>query len=283
MVSGVKSNKGRRSGSVKISYIIHIDEIKPWPPSQSLRSLRSVLIQWENGERYSGSTSHVVPSLGSDSEEGKIEFNESFRLPVTMLRDMSFRGGHADVFQKNCLEFNLYEPRRDKSLKGQSLATAIVDLADYGIIKEALSISVPLNCKRNYKNTDQPLLFVKIQPFDKSRANSLSKDSLSKVNGGDSVSINGEYAEEAEIAVFSDDDVSSHSSVAAVAPSLEANRCMPVEPVEVLVFSSILLSIAYRFFFYINYINEHCYLHRPSVSLTQGCVHCQFKLANPIP
>ena len=75
------------------------------------------------------------------------------------------------------------------------------------------------------------------------------------MNGGDSTLMNGEYAEEAEISVFSDDDVSSHSSVAAVAPSLEASSCIPVEPVEVLVFSSILLSIAYRFFFYNNYIN----------------------------
>ncbi|XP_054802367.1 uncharacterized protein LOC129306060 [Prosopis cineraria] len=236
MVSSLKA-KSRRSASVKINYLIHIEEIKPWPPSQSLRSVRSVLIQWENGERYSGSTSHVVPSLGSDTEEGKIEFNESFRLPVTLLRDMSIRGGHADIFQKNCLEFNLYEPRRDKTLKGQSLATAIIDLADYGILKETLSISAPMNCKRNYKNTDQPLLLIKIQPIEKSRTGSLSRVSLSKVvskdvNGGDLTLTNEEYAKESEIATFSDDDVSSHSSVAAVASALEGNRRIPAELVE---------------------------------------------------
>ncbi|KAI4350533.1 hypothetical protein L6164_004981 [Bauhinia variegata] len=227
MVLGLRA-KNRTSPTVQINYLIHIQEIKPWPPSQALRSLRSVLIQWENGERRSGSTNLVVPSLGSVIGEGRIEFNESFRLPVTLLRDLSVRGGDADVFQKNCLEFNLYEPRRDKT-KGQLLGTAIIDLADYGILKEALSISAPLNCKRSYRNTDQPLLFIKIQPVEKGRTNSSSKESLSKDNnGGDSVSalMNEEYAEEAEIASFTDDDVSSHSSTA-IASTLESNGCIP--------------------------------------------------------
>lgn len=224
MGTGLKA-KNRRSASVKIDYLIHIQEIKPWPPSQSLRSLRSVMIQWENGERSSGSTSHVVPSLGSEIGEGKIELNESFRLPITLVRDMSVRGGHADIFQKNCLEFNLFEPRRDKTVKGQLLGTAIIDLADYGIPKETLSITAPINCKRNYKNTDQPLIYIKIQPVEKSRASSSSRDSLSKVplkdiSSGESALINEENAEEAEVASFSDDDVSSHSSVAAVASAL---------------------------------------------------------------
>ncbi|KAE9588901.1 hypothetical protein Lal_00012538 [Lupinus albus] len=233
MVLGTKG-KYRGSGAIKIDYIIHIHEIKPWPPSQTLRSSRSVLIQWENGERSSGSTNLVSPSLGSVIGEGKIEFNESFRLAATLLRDMSVKNSDTDVFQKNCLEFNLYEPRRDKSVKGQLLGTAIIDLADCGVLKETLSISAPLNCKRNYRNTDQPLLFVKIEPIEKNRAKTSLKDRLSREvskDNGDSVSalVNEEYSEEAEVASFTDDDVSSHSSVAAVTSSPKSNGCMPPE------------------------------------------------------
>ncbi|CAL0323262.1 unnamed protein product [Lupinus luteus] len=233
MVLGTKG-KYRGSGAIKIDYLVHIQEIKPWPPSQTLRSSRSVLIQWENGERSSGSTNPVSPSLGSVIGDGKIEFNESFRLAVTLLRDMSVKNSDTDSFQKNCLEFNLYEPRRDKSAKGQLLGTAIIDLADCGVLKETLSISAPLNCKRNYRNTDQPLLFVKIEPVEKNRAKSSLKDRLSKEvskDNGDSVSalMDEEYTEEVEVASFTDDDISSHSSVAAVASSPKSTGCMPPE------------------------------------------------------
>lgn len=211
--------KNRGSATVQVDYIVHIQEIKPWPPSQSLRSLRSVLIQWENGDRSSGSTNPVVPSIGSIVGEGRIEFNESLKLRVTLQRDMSVRGGEVDTFQKNCLELNLYEHRRDKTVKGQSLATAIIDLADYGVAKETLSIGAPMNCKRSFKNKDQPVLYVKLQPVEK-RSNSSSKENLSRGASmdnasGESVSalMNEEYAEEAEVASFTDDDVSSHSSV----------------------------------------------------------------------
>ncbi|KAB1211752.1 hypothetical protein CJ030_MR6G015025 [Morella rubra] len=233
MVLGLKA-KSRRGALVQIDYLIHVQEVKPWPPSQSLRSLRSVLIQWENGDRNSGSTNLVVPSLGSVVGEGKIEFNESFRLPVTLLRDMSVKGGDADAFQKNCLEFNLYEPRRDKTVKGQLLATAMVDLADYGVVKEELSITAQMNCKRSYRNTDQPVLFIKIQPVNKSCTSSLAgDDQLRGVvlddNGGGSVSslMNEEYAEEAELASFTDDDVSSHSSQTVSSTALDSNGGIP--------------------------------------------------------
>lgn len=240
MVLGLKA-KSRRGALVQIDYLIHVQEVKPWPPSQSLRSLRSVLIQWENGDRNSGSTNLVVPSLGSVVGEGKIEFNESFRLPVTLLRDMSVKGGDADAFQKNCLEFNLYEPRRDKTVKGQLLATAMVDLADYGVVKEELSITAQMNCKRSYRNTDQPVLFIKIQPVNKSRTSSLAgDDQLRGVvlddNGGGSVSslMNEEYAEEAELASFTDDDVSSHSSQTISSTALDSNGGLPPQNEEVL-------------------------------------------------
>jgi hypothetical protein len=233
----MKGKSRRSGGTVQLDYLIHIQELKPWPPSQSLKSIRSVLIQWENGERSSGSTKPVSPSNGG----GKMEFNESFRLSVTLVKDMSVKSSDAEVFQKNTLEFNLYEPRRDKIVKGQLLGTAIVDLADCGILRETLSISVPLNCKRNYRNTDQPLLFVKIEPVEKNRSKPTLKDSLLKENcsSGDSVSalMNGEYAEEAENTSVTDDDVSSHSSVAAVINSPESSAYIPPDREEVLMFS----------------------------------------------
>lgn len=235
---GVKA-KYRRGPTVQIDYLIHIHEIKPWPPSQSLRSLRSVLIQWENGDRNSGSTNPVVPSLGSVVGEGKIEFNHSFRLPVTLLRDMSVKGD-GDAFQKNCLEFHLYEPRRDRT-KGQLLATAIVDLADHGVVKETISVSAPMNSKRSFRNTDQPVLFIKIQPFVKGRTSSSSGDSLSRgasldKAGGESVSglMNEDYAEEAEVASFTDDDVSSHSSQT-ISSALDTNRTLSPKKQEVMI------------------------------------------------
>lgn len=224
MVLGMRG-KNRRGVTVQIDFLIHIKEIKPWPPSQSLRSLRAVLIEWKSGECATGSTTLVAPSIGSVIGEGRIEFNESFRLQLTLLRDMSVRGADAEVFQKNCLEFNLYEPRRDKTVKGQLLGTAIIDLAEYGTLRETLSTSVPMNCKRSYKNTDQPLLFIKIQPVERNHASASLKDNI----GGDSVStlMNEEYAEEAEIASFTDDDVSSHSSTAAVSTSIESSEFTP--------------------------------------------------------
>lgn len=238
MVLGPKSTN-RKGTSFKVDYLIHLEEIKPWPPSQSLRSIRSALIQWEHGEKNSGSTNPVVPSLGSGSVigDGKIEFNESFKLPVMLLRELSIKGGDGATFQKNCLAFNLYEPRRDKTVKGQLLGTTIVDLADYGIVKETLSLSAPMNCKRAFSNTAQPLLFFKIQPVEKDRTRSLSKDA----NGSESVSalMNGDYAEEAEVGSFTDDDVSSHSSVAVSYSTLESNGGSPTNK-EVLLFLPIL-------------------------------------------
>ncbi|CAN6702879.1 unnamed protein product [Malus baccata var. baccata] len=226
---GVKA-KNHRGSTVRIDYLIIIQDVKPWPPSQSLRSLRSVLIQWENGDRNSGATSPVVPSIGSVVGEGKIEFNQSFRLPVTLLRDMSVKGG-GDTFQKNLLELHLYEPRRDNP-KGQLLATAIVDLADHGIVKETVSVSAPMNSTRSFRNTDQPVLYIKIQPVVKGRTSFSSRGSLSRGvsldnAGSESVSglMNEEYAEEAEVASFTDDDVSSQSSQT-ISSALETNHTM---------------------------------------------------------
>ncbi|KAM0940031.1 putative NT-type C2 domain, nucleoporin [Dioscorea sansibarensis] len=223
MVLGLRS-KNRKGTSVQVDYIIQLQQIKPWPPSNSLRSLRSVVLQWENGDKSSGFTNPVTPSLG----EGKIEFNETFKLQVSFLKESSPRGN--DSFQKNVLELNLYEPRRDKSMKGQHLGGAAVDLAEHGILKETVSVGVPVSCKRSFRNTAQPILYLKIQPFEKDSLSSSSRDSLSKElsldkDGRESVSalMNEEYAEEAEIASFTDDDISSHSSLNISSSTFEAN------------------------------------------------------------
>uniref|UniRef100_A0A1D1Z5E1 Myosin-H heavy chain n=1 Tax=Anthurium amnicola TaxID=1678845 RepID=A0A1D1Z5E1_9ARAE len=230
MVLGLRS-KNRKGATVLVDYAVHVQELKPWPPSQSLKSLRSVVVQWENGDRNSGSGTPVAPSPG----DGKIVFNESFKLQVTLLKDAPVKGIDMGTFQKNVLELNLYEPRRDKTVKGQHLGSAAIDLAEHGIIKEAISFGIPVNCKRSFRNTTQPVLFLKIQPFEKADGSSSSRDSLSKEvsldkDDRESVSalMNGEYAEEAEIASFTDDDVSSsHSSLAHSASAFASNASSP--------------------------------------------------------
>ncbi|XP_031403101.1 uncharacterized protein LOC116212618 isoform X2 [Punica granatum] len=230
MVLGQKTvTRNSKRPSVQLEYVIHIQDIKPWPPSPLLRSLRSVLIHWENGERSSGSTRSVTPNPGSVPNDGKIEFNESFRLPVTLLRDMSVRTGNAITFQKNFLAFNLYEPRRDNILKGQLIATAIIDLANYGVVDEPLSVSALLNCKRSFRNMAQPFLHIRIQPIEKGRAHSSSCGSASiELSAGEhdgesiSASLIEEYAEEAEIASFTEDDNSS-------LPPMKSNGSSPIQ------------------------------------------------------
>ncbi|CAI9111553.1 OLC1v1011804C1 [Oldenlandia corymbosa var. corymbosa] len=239
MVLGLKATKSRRNPSFHVDYLIHIQEIKPWPPSQSLRTVRAVLIQWEHGDRNSGSTKQVAPSLGSGSGvgDGRIEINDSFRLPVTLAREqLSARGGNGgDTFLKNCIEFSLYEQRRDKTVKGL-LGSAVVDLAEYGVLRESISISVPINCKRTYGNASQPVLYLRIQSVGKSRMISSSRDSLMREasmdrNGVDSVSalMSEEYAEEAETASLTDDDISSHSSLVVSSSTLESHGGSPFQ------------------------------------------------------
>ncbi|XP_076940862.1 uncharacterized protein LOC143610207 [Bidens hawaiensis] len=223
MVQGVKT-KIKRTPYVQLSYIIDITEIKPWPPSQSLRSIRSALIQWEHGDKTSGITKSVTPLLASTSGvgDGKIEFNESFKLNLTLLREMSIKAGDGDVFLKNCIEFNMYEPRRDKSVKGQLLATAVVDFAEYGVVKDGLVVSVPMNCKRAFSNTVQPMLFLKIEAAA-NRVRSVSMDRNS------SECLNEEHVEETKSTSVTDDDVSSQSSMAATSLTSRSNASLNVQ------------------------------------------------------
>lgn len=217
MVLGLRSRK-KRGTSVQIDYVVNVVEIKPWPPSQSLRSVQSVLLQWQNGDQSSG-------SLITVAGDANIVFNESFTLPVTLLPDKKGR----DKFQKNYLEFSLYEPRKEKATKEQFLGTAIINLSDFGVIEEVVSIIAPLNCKKSSKSSPQPALFVKIEPLDKGS----SKSSPNVRSSRTSLDQDGQEAlanfdgDDSEIASFTDDDVSSHSSQTVASSAVGAARTSP--------------------------------------------------------
>ncbi|KAL8111651.1 hypothetical protein AgCh_019394 [Apium graveolens] len=220
MVLGLRS-KHRKDASVQVDYLVYVGEINPWPPSQSLRSVQSVSLQWENGDQNSG---YLTSSVGDTS----IQFNVAFALPVTLRRE---KRSH-ERFQKNLLEFSLFEPKKDKVTKGQLLGTAIINLGDYGIIEDIVSISAPLSCKKSSKNTLQPVLFLRIQQVDKNSSNSSPMTGLSKQvsldkDRQDSIpgSRNEDNDDVSEIASFTDDDdVSSHSSRTFASSAFEASN-----------------------------------------------------------
>ncbi|KAL2547186.1 nucleolar protein gar2 [Forsythia ovata] len=209
MVLGLRS-KHRKGASVKVDYIVHVQEIRPWPPTESLRSIQTVLLQWENGDKNSGSFISVAGN-------SNISFNESFILPFTLRQD---KKAH-DKFLKNYLEFSLFEPRKDKGSKGQLLGTALLNLADYGLLEEILSISIPLNFKKSSKNSVQSALFVSLEPVEKDSSNSSPNSRLSKAASLDNDD------NDSEIASFTDDDTSSHSSRTAVSSTFEAATASP--------------------------------------------------------
>lgn len=205
MVLGLRS-RHKKGASVQVEYVVQVDEIKPWPPSQSLKSVQSVLLQWENDGQSSGS---IVSSVGDAS----IEFRESFTLPLTLCREKKA----PDKFQKNFLDFYLYELRKDKTTKGQLLGTSVINLADFGLIEEVVSIYTPLNCKKTSKSSEQPALFVNLHPTESASSSSsqvsVGKELSIEKYGQESVadSVNGKNDDEYEIASFTDDE-SSYSS-----------------------------------------------------------------------
>ncbi|CAH9108491.1 unnamed protein product, partial [Cuscuta europaea] len=219
MVLGLRS-KPKRGAPVKLDFSIHVKEVNPWPPSPSLRAIRSVLLVWVNGDRKSGSR---LAKVGPTS----IEFNESFTLSVTLTPEKKAQ----DKLQKNFLNFYLYGPyRKDKTSKGNLLGTSVVNLADFRGIEESVTTSVPLISKNASKSSEQPRLFITIQPFYKE--NSLlqrisSADKEEQVSIADSV--NEDNDDRCEIAYFmdDDDDVSSslsHSSLDVTLSSSEAAK-----------------------------------------------------------
>lgn len=230
MVLGIRS-KGRKSVAVEVDYLIQVVEIKPWPLSQSSKSVQSVLLEWANGDLYG--------SFSSGIGDGKIEFAESFRLQVKLCKETSKKGTAHDTYQKNNLEFYLYEPKNDKATKVQLLGSAVLNLAEYGIIKETLTVDIPLNCKKSFKNSGQPVLCVNIQPFDKDSTGSSPKGSSSKEvslgNGSVSESLIEGNDVEAKIDSFTDDDddVSSHSSRTVNSSAFETTVSSPSYSVKV--------------------------------------------------
>ncbi|GAB2280607.1 hypothetical protein Dimus_015235 [Dionaea muscipula] len=164
MVLGLKTKK--KGVPIQVDYIVTVLEVKPWPPSVNLCSVQTVLIQWENGEHNSGFLPPGVPCLNG-FEDGRIEFNEFFKLPVTLLTSGKNKASRGRGFQKNYLEFSLYEPRKElKAAKGQLLGSATINLAEYGIIKDTETITAPIAIKKLAKGDLQPLLYINIQPFD---------------------------------------------------------------------------------------------------------------------
>ncbi|CDP13321.1 unnamed protein product [Coffea canephora] len=217
MVLGLRSKK-KRGASVQIDYLINVVEIKPWPPSQSLRSVQSVLLQWQNGDQNSGSFLTVAG-------DANIAFNESFTLPVTLHPDKKAR----DRFQKNYLEFSLYEPRKEKATKEQLLGTAIINLSEFGVIEDILPIIAPLNFKKTSKSSPQPALYFQVEPLDKGSSKSSpnvrsSRTSLDQDGQEAHAEFNGD---DSEIASFTDDDVSSHSSQTVASSVFDAARASP--------------------------------------------------------
>ncbi|KAH6787481.1 EEIG1/EHBP1 protein amino-terminal domain protein [Perilla frutescens var. hirtella] len=210
MVLGIRS-KHRRGASVKVEYTVHVQEIRPWPPSESLRSVQKVLLQWENGNQYSG-------SFLSIAQDSKIVFTESFKLPLILYQD---KKSH-DKFQKNCLEFSLFVPRKDKA-KGQLLGTAMVNLADYGVIESMLSINVPVSLKKSSNNSVQPALVIGLEPVERESSNSSPSVGLSKQTSLDN------DIDNMEIASFTDDDASSQSSRTAGSSTYEVGTSSPSE------------------------------------------------------
>ncbi|KAK6789284.1 hypothetical protein RDI58_013083 [Solanum bulbocastanum] len=202
MVLGLRS-KHKKGASVQVEYVIQVDEIKPWPPSQSLKSVQSVLLQWENDSQNSGS---IVSTVG----DGTIEFKDSFTLSLTLCRE---KKAH-DKFQKNFLDFYLYELRKDKTTRGQLLGTSVINLADFGLIEEVVSIYTPVSCKKSSKNSEQPALFVSIHPTERGSSSSSQVGVSRDGDGQESVadSVNGRNEDDDEIASFTDDDELSHSS-----------------------------------------------------------------------
>ncbi|KAL2253738.1 uncharacterized protein LOC105168391 [Sesamum indicum] len=207
MVLGLKS-KHKKGAVIKVDYIVHVQEIRPWPPSESLKSVQTVLLQWENGDQNSGS----FLTVAGDSN---IVFNESFMLPLTLYQKKA-----SDKFRKNYLEFSLFEPRKDKA-KGQLLGTALFNLADYALIEDVLSINAPLNLKKNGNNLVQPALVISLELVARDSSNSSPSVGLSLEASLE------DDDDDLEITSYTDDDASSHSSRTAGSSNYEGTIASP--------------------------------------------------------
>ncbi|KAG6540981.1 hypothetical protein Mapa_017651 [Marchantia paleacea] len=150
MVLGLGSKK--KGQPVKLEFLILIQEIKPWKPVQSAKT--PLVLQWQRGDKRSGKTKIVVPD-----EDGRIVFNESFKLPAKLVREPEGKGKNAGVvkFQKKTVVFNLLEATTDRQL-----ARCIVDLGEYGDTDTAVEANSPLSTGKKVVSGGSPSFFFKI-------------------------------------------------------------------------------------------------------------------------
>ena len=201
MVLGMKS-KHKKGAAVRVEYTVTIEEIKPWPPLETLTSVQFVLIKWENGSESSGSF-HAVTG------DSSIAFSESFTFSTTLYWKKA-----TEKFGKNYLEFSLSESRNGK-VKGHLLATASLNLADYGMLDDELKVNVPLTFKKISKGSVQPALAITLELKDTSYSSpSVGFSNEASLDGGDD-------DDDSEITSYTDDDVSSRSSRTAGSSAFE--------------------------------------------------------------
>ncbi|CAN8267754.1 unnamed protein product [Cochlearia groenlandica] len=150
MVLGLRT-KSRRDNGVFVEYLISIKELKPWPTSQV--PAQCVLLKWNNGENSSGSFIAVV---GKDT----IMFNETFRLSLTL----EPKGGSDNKFQKNLLELHVYDAKKkEKGVKNKLLGSALVNLADYGVLTNTVPVGAPFTFKKTSRNDASPEVYLTIE------------------------------------------------------------------------------------------------------------------------
>eukprot|EP01018_Ginkgo_biloba_P008138 Gb_20098 [translate_table: standard] len=175
MVLGLGS-KSRKGSSVRVEYLIHLQEIKPWPLSLFSKTQTSVILQWERGDKHSGSTRTAKPQIGLAFEEGRIVFNESFRLPATLFRESPIKGSKSaenDKFRKKCLVFKLFEAKNEKPVRGHLLGSGEVNLAKFGVLEKTIITSVLLDDNDGLLSPTQPSLFFSVGPHGKMNAGSV--------------------------------------------------------------------------------------------------------------
>lgn len=236
---GLKRRLKKKNGSmssIRFDCIIHVQEIRPWPPSQPPASLRSFFLRWKDGEENSGSLGPVFSSVGSEVGEGKIVFGESIDLSTALSFDVSAKDEYQ--FQKTSLKMYLVEGRDDQTEKAHLLGKFVMDLSEYGIIRNPVTLCIPMKWKKGSKNSVQPVLMGKIEPFaGENHRRHLLKESLSwkqtltttTVDTKELAALKREVYSEEEVDNISltDDDISSRSSLFFPSPVVETPESSP--------------------------------------------------------
>lgn len=200
MVLGLRT-KSRRDNGVFVEYLISIKELKPWPTSQV--PAQCVLLKWENGENSSGSFIAVV---GKDT----IMFNESFRLTLTL----DPKGGSDVKFQKNLLELHVYDAKKkDKAVKNKLLGSAVVNLAEYGVLTNSVPVGAPFTFKKSSRNDANSVVYLTVEPagddYDEGGRSSCSSQPKMSFSRG---SVDKEGSEFSLASLTDDDDDTSSQS-----------------------------------------------------------------------